>query len=202
MNPVDKTNLISKKLDYARKTLLLVCNLLDEHNIPYHLEGGTLLGLVRDGDLLPWDGDLDISIPLEYAGQLEKMKWTFLKIGIKMSTRRSQQTHGPIQKGQLSIFKIKSLANYLVQLVWPKYPSVVLDIFVKVKDDQYTYWQANSKIMRVENRYYESFETISYRGKQLKVPNQYKAYLTEKYGDWSVVIKEWDCTENELTIVN
>jgi lipopolysaccharide cholinephosphotransferase len=199
MKPVDKTNLISKKLDYARKTLLLVCNLLDEHNIPYHLEGGTLLGLVRDGDLLPWDGDLDISIPFEYAEQVKKMRWPF---GIKISTRRSQQTHGPIQIGQLSIFKIKSLSNYLIQLVWPKYPSVVLDIFVKVKDAQYTYWQANSKVMRVENRYYNSFETIAYRGTQLKVPNHYKDYLTEKYGDWSVVVKEWNCTVNELTIVN
>jgi lipopolysaccharide cholinephosphotransferase len=199
---MDKTNLISQKLEYARKTLLLVCNLLDEHSIPYHLEGGTLLGLVRDGDLLPWDGDLDISIPSEYAERIEKMRWTLLKLGIKISTRRSQQAHGPIHVGQFSIFKIKSLTNYLIQLVWPKYPSVVLDIFVKVKDNQYTYWQANSKVMRVENRYYESYETISYRGQQLKVPNQYKEYLTEKYGDWSVVVKEWNCTVNELTIVN
>lgn len=57
-----KPNLLSSKMEYSRKMLLQTCRLLDQHNIPYYLEGGTLLGIVRDGDLLPWDGDLDISI--------------------------------------------------------------------------------------------------------------------------------------------
>ena len=35
---------------------------LTKHGIKYFLEGGTLLGIVRDGDLLPWDHEVDISI--------------------------------------------------------------------------------------------------------------------------------------------
>jgi lipopolysaccharide cholinephosphotransferase len=42
---------------------------------------------------------------------------------------------------------------------------------------------------------------VLFHGVHLKVPHQYKDYLTKKYGDWSVPVKEWDCAVNELTIV-
>jgi lipopolysaccharide cholinephosphotransferase len=54
--------------------------------------------------------------------------------------------------------------------------------------------------MRVENRFYESSETVEYHGRALKAPNCFKDFLTEKYGDWSVPVKEWSCSEHELTI--
>jgi phosphorylcholine metabolism protein LicD len=85
----------------------------------------------------------------------------------------------------------------------PRYKEqlVVLDIFVKTQDDAFTYWQASGKVMRVENKYYQSFESVPYQQRALRAPNHYKDYLTQKYGDWSVPVKEWDCSENELTIV-
>ena len=54
--------LTEKNLETARELLLRAVRVLDEAGIRYHLEGGTLLGLVRDGDLLPWDHDVDISV--------------------------------------------------------------------------------------------------------------------------------------------
>ena len=36
--------------------------LLDQNNIPYWVCHGTLLGLIRDGELIPWDHDIDIAI--------------------------------------------------------------------------------------------------------------------------------------------
>lgn len=51
----EEAQLTEKNLKRARKLLFEVVELLEKHNIDYHLEGGPLLGVVRDKDLLPWD---------------------------------------------------------------------------------------------------------------------------------------------------
>lgn len=130
-----------------------------------------------------------------------KLNWQFLSKGKKLTVRKSTISNGPIQIGQISLIKIKPLGDYLLKAINPKHDIIVLDVFVKVKDSTHTYWQANGKVMRVENIHYDTFDTISYRGMHLKVPHQFKDYLTKKYGDWSVPVKEWDCAVNEGTIV-
>ena len=37
-------------------------NLLNENKISYWVCHGTLLGLIRDGNLIPWDHDIDLAV--------------------------------------------------------------------------------------------------------------------------------------------
>jgi hypothetical protein len=37
-------------------------NLLNDHDIPYWICHGTLLGIIRDGALIPWDHDIDLAL--------------------------------------------------------------------------------------------------------------------------------------------
>jgi phosphorylcholine metabolism protein LicD len=186
----------------ARRILFEVVEMLDNKGVIYHLEGGTLLGIVRDHDLLPWDHDVDISIPISEAPKFEEIISAFYSKGYKISIRKSPSSVGVFRKGQFSLFKVKRLIPSVIKFIFPWYSKhyIVLDIFVKVKDDEFTYWQAQGKLLRVENKYYESYETIEYLDKTLKVPNFHRDYLTQKYGDWSIPVKKWECRDNEKTV--
>ena len=191
-----------KNLKRARKILFDVVNTFDHCNIMYHLEGGTLLGLVRDGELLPWDHDVDISIPFEEMLKMEGCFRELYKKGYKVTKRKSEIDYGPIRKKSYSILKVKPFGKSILKFMHTYFRKsyVVLDIFIKTNDEKFTYWQAMRNVMKVNKRYYYSYEEIEYQGKKLKVPNDYKSYLTEKYGDWSVPVEDWVSGKDEKTI--
>lgn len=191
-----------RNLKRARKLLFDVVDTFDHYNIMYHLEGGTLLGLVRDGELLPWDHDVDISIPAEEMSKMYGCFRDLYRKGYKVTKRNSEIDYGPIKKGSCRILKVKPFWISILKLIHPYYRKsyVMMDIFIKTNDQKFTYWQAMRKVMKVNKRYYDSYEEIEYHGKRFKVPNDYKSYLTEKYGDWSVPVQNWVAGRDEKTI--
>jgi phosphorylcholine metabolism protein LicD len=193
-----------KNIVKARKMLFRVTNFLDHHNIKYFLEGGTLLGIVRDGDLLPWDHDVDISISSNDAPKFDSLRWRFFFSGYRITSRKGTQSYGPIKPNDYRIFKMKPLGFSFFKIFYPPLADkmVIVDIFVKIDDSLHTYWQSMGKILRVNKSHYSSQENIQFKGKLLTVPANYKNYLTAKYGDWSIPVKEWLCKDDEKAIVN
>jgi len=196
-------NLTEKNLIKARKVLFDVVDFLENENINYHLEGGTLLGLVRDKELLPWDHDVDLSISVDDSKKFAKKRWKLFLKGYRVTTRKMHRDIGAFKKGQYRIFKVKQLLPSIIKWAFPvvKRFMVVADVFVKASDNQFTYWQAMNKIMRVDKKYYSNHEIIEYNGLKLKAPFEYKNYLTEKFGDWKIPIKDWKCEKDEKTII-
>ena len=191
-----------KNLNRARKLLLITADVLDANNIVYHLEGGTLLGIVRDGDLLPWDYDVDISIPSPEQDKFLAIAGTFRRYGYKVKKHRHSKNFGPLKAGTYRIFKLKSIVFSVLKEILPFFRKwyLNLDVFIKYSDATHTYWQAKEMIMKVPRSHYEGYEEIDFQGRKLKVPCDYKEYLTAKYGDWSVPVKQWDCGTDELSI--
>lgn len=67
-------------MDVQVTAIVDVCSVLEQHGIDYWLDCGSLLGIIREGRLLPWDDDADISClqssmsPTKYrsiSGQLD-----------------------------------------------------------------------------------------------------------------------------------
>lgn len=56
-------------LKALRETTKYVFNILQQDHVRYWLEGGSLLGAARNGDIIPWDYDVDVGI---YREDIEK----------------------------------------------------------------------------------------------------------------------------------
>lgn len=179
----------------AENLLMSVAKSLDKHNIPYHLEGGTLLGIVRDNAILPWDDDLDISIPAGHEHKIPAALGFLKKDGWRIDKRNYYSFNAIKHKGT-RVFKIRDRSRGLLNM-----GHNYLDIFVKYQHKDLVYWQAKKKLMCVDASYYDGFDEISFQNYDFKIPKKHNDYLTEKYGDWNKTIKEWDCSKNEKTII-
>lgn len=187
-----------KTIDTQRlKALFLdVCDTLAELGVPYHLEGGTLLGLVRDGQLLPWDPDCDVSILRGDEGRVPEICRSLRAKGWRISQRHyPAEGVGYAPGNALRLIKVKGRSK------WYFTPdSTCCDIFIKTRHEGFVYWQAKGCTMRVPERHYDGAETIHWEGRRLPGPLDTDGYLRAKYGDWSVPVKEWSA-KNELTII-
>lgn len=71
---------------------------LEEHSICYWLDSGTLLGIIREGQLLSSDPDIDIGIWWQPNRQLQPLLKSFGKMGYSVRSRR--------YKGQTYLYQL------------------------------------------------------------------------------------------------
>lgn len=177
-------------LDKARRMLADVGAILDDCGIHYVLEAGTLLGIVRENRLLPWDNDVDITITGDYEKKLLRNRWRFWLKGYRFYVRRYKKDTGPFRKGQVRIVRIQTR-----RLLFVKDLSL-MDIFVKrLVDDRY-FWTVGVKkqvLKSTPRRFYERSTRLEFRGREYSAPEDSEGYLEYHYGsDWRTPIKEWN----------
>ena len=63
--------------------------ILDENNIDYWLEFGTLLGCMRDKKFIPWDDDIDLAT-IENIDKIVKLKEKFAQKGMSIIKKNPQ----------------------------------------------------------------------------------------------------------------
>ena len=183
----------------ARKMLRRITQGLEKANIPYVLEAGTLLGVVRENRLLPWDNDLDITITRQYEESLLRNKWRFWLMGYQVCVRYYKQDRKYFNKGEVRIIKIKNRNPFRL---FKK--NVVLDIFLKKKIEDDYYWTVGVKapvLKSVPYMFYEKHTQLNFEGKMYSVPYDYEGYLECHYGkDWRVPVKEWDYRTSDCSV--
>lgn len=58
-------NILRQTQEMAYKILIEFDRFCANHNLTYYLSSGSLLGAVRHGGFIPWDDDIDVSMPRE-----------------------------------------------------------------------------------------------------------------------------------------
>ena len=194
-----KTRLEGKNIEIALKLLHTVTTELEKCKVDYWLEGGTLLGVIRENRLLPWDNDMDISMYISDRWKLLKIVIKLIFNGYRISTRFYNKDIGPFKKRELRMIKVRNYEKFL------KKGEVMLDIFLKKKIDNDYFWTVGIKspvLKSAPAEFYDELTKVKFDKKDYLIPRDYEGYLTYRYGDWKVTVKQWDFKKDDNAIVN
>ncbi len=169
-----KIQLTGKYLVRMKKMLFETLDIFDTNGISYWLDDGSLLGIIRDGTLIPWDHDVDIGIPGESVKHILDLKYDFLpKYLLRKKTINS--TWLP---GQVRSIKIKT--------TWEKMMHVNfhVDLFAKYKVGNRYHWIDSNALKSIDAKYYDQLDEIEWEGRRISIPSSIEDYLTIRYNDW------------------
>lgn len=158
-------------IEIAHRALLTFRQAMCDLNVPFFLAYGTLLGIVRDGDLLPHDKDMDVGLPADVDRE-----WLIDQLCSNYGFSRSSL---PLPNKEIDHWNIS---------VVHKETDITIDLFFFIPDGG----DLISGIYHLPHPLYwrfSRFETseIEYLGHAWQVPNPPERYLAEIYGsDWQV----------------
>lgn len=181
----------------AQKMLARVCSILHKARVPFCIDGGTLLGIIREQRLLPWDNDMDFYVSAQEQARLERKLFWLRLAGYRVRKKFAAQDYGPIKQGQLRLIKIKSFGWFGLRDV------ILIDIFIKYPVEGKTYWIVGDKkavLKSVDSHFYERFDKVEFLGQTYPTPADVENYLSVRYGDWRTPVKEWNCLTDDRAI--
>lgn len=164
-------SLCKEKDEYSiyakREMLFFVKKILDDVGVKFWLSNGTALGMIREGEFIKWDDDIDIDLYAEeYVPVFGEILGRIINGGYIVR---------PCYRGntsKMSIFKDDG-ENIKIAL-----GAVYLD------------GNSRRKLMRTYPKsFYEDFIWHTYQGVSFRIPGPPEDYLTYIYKDWKTPLK-------------
>lgn len=174
----------SETKNLALKYLKLLSEFFNEQGFKYYLNFGTLLGIVRDGDLIPWDDDIDLAVIKDFD---EEQFLTKLKKVCALSN--GEVEYLVKRKPNLGIVGI----DVLVQAENTHPFTISVDLLIE-DGDVY-----RLPIDVVPREYFTKQEEVTLGMLRLYGPAPVEQYLTYVYRDWKVVKKDVTYENNTTT---
>ncbi|NXR70844.1 FKRP protein, partial [Rhadina sibilatrix] len=168
-------------LQALRLTARHVLARLEAAGVRHWLEGGSLLGAVRSGDLIPWDYDVDVGFYLE---DLPKCSW------LAAVRARGQPVEDPQgflweKAAEGEFFRVHfSRSNRLHVDLWPFYPR---EGGVMTKDT----WLPHGQDVEFPESFLVPLGSVGFVGLRAKAPNDPRAFLELKFGPGAVERPEY-----------
>ncbi len=202
-NIIELPNRVTKSIQFGHdekfrqlsmQILLLICTRLNKAKVPYYIDAGTLLGIYRDGALIPWDDDLDIAVP---SHSLEHVKTvitaclaelqTLTNEPWELITHFSEKQFGAVNSGDVRGLKIKSKNT---ETLLP-----MMDVFVKYINEDVMDYTLASRGFRMPSEHILTLDTMDFHGCSINIPSQPALYLQRHYGDWQTPKEDWKMSE-------
>lgn len=173
-------------LELARQMIVEITSRAREDGLVLWLDFGTLLGLMRDGDIIPWDDDVDFAITAETATLLPQWLANQLEKLI-------------IPAGwSIDVLYDASDAKQSVLLRWTESEQVrPFIVSFSVRQEQ----EGNSRHMPSLGMWYapashfHGQDWLSWHGIEVPVPQDTESYLSFVYGDWRTPKQQMQLTD-------
>jgi len=148
--------------------ICFVCELFDANNIVYWIDFGTLLGIVREGDIIKWDSDGDISI-------FKSSRESVIKVLTDQSKYKFRKAGG-----RYRISPLDSSEPWIDIYIW--------------KDNSIGefYESAESGFPRglyIKCEHIKQLCRLKFRNKAILAPKKYRSRLIQLYGDYMTPVK-------------
>lgn len=156
----------------AQELLKDVVGILEKNQIPYCLAFGTLLGAVRDHEIMEHDTDIDIGIFNNFWADED----LFQKVAMDFLDK--------------NIIIYNLAANHVMNLGREKIP---VDLYYHKKEiDTYSIRGAGWKL-QLPSHYFTPLNQIEFLGQKFYIPNHVEEYLAELYTEtWKEKISHKD----------
>ena len=160
----------NKQLSERNKTLQKIKKILDDLKITFFLEGGVLLGAVRNKNFIKWDHDVEVGV---FSEKINKKK-------IINILEKAHDLNLDIE------FVDSSVNNFKINLREHNHTKFSILGFKKKKK----YFERD--MYRYPSNFFFPLDYINFLGKNYKTPNNVKDFLKWTYGDWKTEVKSRD----------
>ena len=189
-----KTQFYSQeKREKSEHFMLDIAKLLDKNYIRYYIDHGTLLGIVRDNCLIPWDKDIDFAVLIEDKAKIIDLIDNYLASYVHPNCKKNKWNY-KIAKNNIIVENKKKSLFVEMQIFNNsdiEEDDVALDLMFRYTKKSMIYWAVCGKYLSVPLSLCFPTKQIMYKGYQLNIPNDVNKYLENLYGDWKTPVKEW-----------
>lgn len=166
--------------ELARKIIKGISNQAIKDNIPVFVDFGTLLGIVRDNDIIEWDDDVDFSIT-NLPKDFDFSKWIISTIkNMELPVKNSIKTKKKENKFINFIIEFENIDNNI------SYHSFVTSISLREEIDGNSIYLPSGGMWYAPKKHFEKYELFDWNEQKVYVPHDYGNYLTFLYGDWKI----------------